>query len=96
MENDKLIYVGPLESQFENLVKSWCGTFSGPAYMNALERLRKAPGVDAIEVIRCKDCVKSESDEHDRSLSRVWCKKTCMYMPETGFCSEGKRRQKHV
>lgn len=41
----RLIGAGPLEEFFENKAKSWTGTWSGPAYSNALERVKDAPTV---------------------------------------------------
>lgn len=43
--------------------------------------------VDTVEVIRCKDCKKSDNDAYP--VGRVWCHKMCRYMKEDGFCSEG-------
>ena len=46
----KAIEKAPLVKIFENLVKSWSGRLSGPAYANALERIRKAPEIEVIPV----------------------------------------------
>lgn len=40
-----------------------------------------APTVDAVEVVRCKDCV-HRTDES-------WCRLMGEYMPNNGFCSRG-------
>lgn len=90
-KRDRLIRAWPLEVQFENLAKSWVGTFSGPAYANALERLRKAPTVDAVEVVRCENCACHDCDDEDKQHGRVWCRKMGRYMSEDGFCSEGEK-----
>ena len=46
-----------------------------------------APTVDAVRVIRCKNCICHE----DSSLrGKVWCLKMCRYMAEDGYCSESK------
>ena len=89
-KRDRLIRAWPLEIQFENLAKSWVGTFSGPAYANALERLRKATTVDAVEVVRCGNCEFHDGDEEDKRRGVVWCQKLCRYMKENGYCSFGK------
>lgn len=50
MIKDRLIKAGPLEEFFENKAKSSVGTWSGPAYSTALEQVKAAPAVDAVEV----------------------------------------------
>lgn len=93
MENEKLIYAEPLETQFENLARSWRGTFSGPAYADALERLRNAPKVDAVPVVRCKHCQYSTSQENVRpGLIRCHNKNSPCYnriLSENDFCPYG-------
>lgn len=51
------------------------------------QRLLDAPVVDAVEVVRCKDCI---CHEKCAIRGKVWCKKMCRYMAEDGYCSEGK------
>lgn len=53
-----------------------------------------APTVDAVEVVRCKDCGNSEPCNPPRG--RVWCKKLCRYMKEDGYCSEPERKANGV
>ena len=47
----RLVDAGPLEEFFDNKAKSWAGTWSGPAYSTALERVKDAPTVDAAPVV---------------------------------------------
>ena len=49
-----------------------------------------APTVDAVEVVRCKNCQKHEPCE---VRNRVWCRQMGRYMREDGFCSEGKVKE---
>ena len=58
MARRKLVDAVPLEEFFTNKAKSWAGSFSGTAYAAALEQVKAAPPVDAVEVTRCKDCEK--------------------------------------
>ena len=43
--------------------------------------------VDAVEVVRCKDCQNGADDAWPDG--KVWCRKMCRYMNKEGFCSEG-------
>lgn len=45
MEKQRLIDAKPLEEVLRNLAESWRGTFSGPAYGNALKIVQEAPTV---------------------------------------------------
>mgnify|MGYP003304326375 CR=1 FL=1 len=47
----RLIDADQLEKQFENLAESWRGTLSGPVYANALNRVKRAPTIDAAPVV---------------------------------------------
>ena len=81
----RLIDADKLGVQFNNLVKSFRGTFSGLAYSNALERIKDAPTVDAVEVVRCEDCKYFGTD-------------ACAFdtyafdVTEDSFCSYGERK----
>ena len=46
--------------------------------------LRYVPTVDAVEVVRCKDCT---------SLYDGWCIDYGIHMDDNEFCSGGERRQ---
>lgn len=49
------------------------------------------PTVDAVEVVRCRDCIKGHP-ELAMIKSGVWCVKYGKDFPECGFCSYGERR----
>ena len=60
-----------------------------------IELLDKQPTVDAVEVVRCRDCIYAEPHP---SLANV---RVCgkfkfgtkrLWMPEDGFCSAGERK----
>ena len=60
------------------------------------EVVDNAPQVDAVEVVRCKDC-----QHYDNSEGIQWCKLNSKFypggfdwhsFPEDGFCSYGERR----
>ena len=44
-----------------------------------------APTIDAVEVVRCKDC-----DNYDSEID--WCSVNTTYMTVTDFCSYGERK----
>lgn len=49
-----------------------------------------APTVDAVEVVRCKEC---RFHEHEES-GMVWCPNVVgSWIAEDGFCSMGERRE---
>lgn len=57
----------------------------------------EAPTIDAVEVVRCKDCkwgATPYGDEHDGWTE---CTNLCgrPLMPDEGFCSYGERRANH-
>lgn len=56
------------------------------------EWIENSPAVDAVEVVRCRDCDHTdlpidEEDEHD-----YWCMTHGSYVYEDDFCSYGERR----
>ena len=50
--------------------------------------VESAPTVDAVEVVRCKDCKNYGTDGN-----RLNCNVFCCSMPKNGFCSMGERRE---
>jgi hypothetical protein len=47
--------------------------------------IKDIPTIDAVEVVRCKDCVHRNEDS--------WCRLMCEYMPNNGFCSRGGQKR---
>ena len=80
MANEKrLIDANALENQFMFLRKMWCNT-------EILSVIDQEPTVDAVEVVRCKDCkhwadVANKSTEHKK-----FCKIGFYYVCENGYC----------
>ena len=81
MANEKrLIYADELRQTIESKIY-WGGT-------GLLEAIDEAPTVDAVEVVRCKDC-KHEEDGYCNHFGYY------SYAPmvfENDFCSRGERR----
>ena len=60
--------------------------------LSVLEKLDAAPTIDAVEVVRCKDCKYSYDD-----ISGLYCSHgVCIYciVPPDFYCPEGKRKEK--
>ena len=51
--------------------------------------LEDAPTVDAVEVVRCKDC----KFYHRMTTGTGICKLACRHLGNDGFCSEGERKE---
>lgn len=86
----RLIDADKLENIFTNLVQSWRGKLPGPTYMNCLQRVKDAPTVDAVPVVRCGNCkhfrepfcVRRDDETHRERIN----------MLTVDFCSYGERR----
>lgn len=52
-----------------------------------LRWLRKAPALDVVQVVRCKDCKHALSTTGECVKCTIWRE----WMPNDGFCSEGGR-----
>lgn len=66
------------------------------AYIEAIMTVNKAPTVDAVPVVRCKDCKWSEDA---LTCGCLYCnhpdgRNTIFALPEE-FCDRGERRQEH-
>lgn len=57
----------------------------------AKEIIRNAPTVDAVPVVRCKDCVYSQSAKINKKGYRI-CPASHMEITDDDFCSYGERR----
>lgn len=90
---ERLIDAGPLESQLENLAKSWTGTFSGPAYSNALERVKNAPTVDAVQVVRCGECIHQKTIDGYYACCKFMDSPVRVITSPRNYCSSGRRRE---
>ena len=61
------------------------------AYGVATEEVVKAPTIDAVPVVRCRECI-----HHTRTKSRLgfsWCARFGNIMRDDDFCSIGERRK---
>ena len=58
-----------------------------PGLLAAAEIVEDAPTVDAVEVVRCKDCMIAQKEE---PLGTLWCNGTIV--KGDYFCASGERR----
>ena len=65
-------------------------SIDGRNYARMKMHINEAQAVDAVEVVRCKDCVHMKNQFHAR-----WCNVWCMYngMGDDGFCNYGERKE---
>lgn len=56
MANEKLIERSFAKRHFETLARRYQGSFTGEAFERAAQEVAEMPGVDAVEVVWCKDC----------------------------------------
>lgn len=91
MENQKrLIDADALKSEFEWL-KSVVNESSKDEVQDTIQRIENAPTVDAVEVVRCRDC---DWNDRDGRCMNPKCGKSwygCP-VPNKHYCSYGERR----
>lgn len=73
--------------------------FDKPEYAGgwnaAIEIIEKAPAVDAVKVVRCKEC-QHWGNTNPYTANRLpckWCTKFCNITTENAFCSYGERKE---
>ena len=86
----------------DELIAEYDRVHIGPAG-GARKLMADAPTVDAVEVVRCKDCRyyfhfgKTSLLVDGKNVKAGWCQRRIKYdeefrMPPDGFCSYGKRK----
>lgn len=56
-------------------------------------RVKELPAVDAVQVVRCKDCI-NRSDRPDPFMKgKIQCKISGAWYPMDGYCQSGAKRQ---
>lgn len=56
------------------------------------EAIQRQPAIDAVPVVRCKDCTYYEPDENGGNYGG--CSFTYSLMPKDGYCSDGRKLKK--
>lgn len=90
----RLIDADALKSEFDWL-KSVVNESSKDEVMDVMQRIDNAPTVDAVEVVRCADCVLEGTGNcpmvhRDPILGNLYC----TFPANGGYCSKGVRRGK--
>lgn len=75
----------------ENIAFLENGGYGGKAVEAIKRYIKRAPAVDAVEVVRCKDC-KRNPGYKPNGRNMVWCRRWRDYTPLNGFCGYGERR----
>ena len=57
----------------------------------AIDMAIEALSAEAVEVVRCKDCIRTK--ERDEYTGRLWCSIHRGYMEDTYYCADGLRRE---
>ena len=58
--------------------------------LDVCNMIDKRPTIDAVEVVRCKDC--RWAIVRDEYIGRLWCSIHRGYMEDTYYCDDGFRR----
>lgn len=66
---------------------------TGGDYATAFSEISKFPAVDAVEVVRCSQCVNNPRIG-TKTKGMVWCRKFRSEVRPDDFCSYGERRKK--
>ena len=56
----------------------------------AHERMERVPAADAVEVVRCKDCMMANACSDDREM---YCTLNHCYKEKNYFCADGKKKE---
>ena len=80
-----------LAKQFSTGLSDEIGNHYGNADVVFADDIENAPTVDAVEVVRCRDCKWSK---RDTLLDKYWCKHFFgeMEVRENDYCSYGERK----
>ncbi len=66
----------------------WMGKYAGTNYVR--NKILEAPTVDAVEVVRCRDCEKYDADVITDGVG--WCNANDCGACADGYCEQGKRK----
>lgn len=67
------------------------GTSMRGGINKAFRCMEQTPAIDAVPVVRCKDC-KHNNESHALRQGGVWCDYWGTYPDDDDFCSYGERR----
>ena len=91
MANEKRLIWGDIaEEHLLKLAEHYKGSFSGDAFERAAQEIHIMPTVDAVEVVRCKDCKHMEITPYKLRWCNVW--EGINGMGDDGYCNYGERK----
>lgn len=88
-----------LQAHHDFFVNGWGGFSNLPIkdkirvdeITNCIAEVMNAPAVDAVEVVRCKDCKHGEIDDPDFPY-QYYCRMGHMWNDAYHFCADGERK----
>lgn len=89
----RLVNATPVEEFLNNAAKSWAGTFSGPAYRTAFLQVKDAPTVDAVQVVRCRECENVREENGVFVCGKFIGSDVKVSTSPDNYCSSGRRRE---
>ena len=91
----RLIDADALIEQMEAVAEDCEDSICKLVYETDIKEVKRAPTVDAVAVVRCKDCIYSKkfNDEWFQTYmpDMLWCRKYGTKKPEW-YCADGERR----
>ena len=91
MDVDELISRGALIEQLE-LLATHEDDWRQSCILGIVHTISKAPAVDAVEVVRCKDCKLTARTKSQLKIL-YWCNKFGNVMRPDDYCSFGERME---
>lgn len=77
-------------ADYWGILKDWDGRIH-PLCDDALSTIDNFPTVDAVEVVRCKDCKRCTQGKSAETLGR-FCERFSVFVQADDFCSYGERK----
>jgi hypothetical protein len=91
----RLIDADALDRKIVEMTREPAYQHTGESWLNglcmAMEAVNTAPTIDAVEVVRCRDCEKRDKD-FVSAKGTISCPYMEAFMPPDGFCSYGEKR----
>lgn len=104
MDEVRLIDADKLVEDLCSLTMTVTGLRAGKSFLiecltkykrGVLQIIHEAPTIDAVEVVRCKDCKYSfRNNGHDKEGCPIWDHR--VWMDDNDFCSHGERRKENA
>lgn len=57
-----------------------------------MDEIDSAPTIDAVPVVRCKDCRLTDEPIYEKDEHDYWCREHSLYVYEDDYCSYGERK----